>query len=62
MCLLQVWKRRGWRQGSKAEGIIVQMEAPRICRVCFVPADADGITSRAVPLSPDFKLLEPLFR
>ncbi len=40
----------------------MQLEAPKLCRLWFVPADARGDASRAVPLSSDFKLLEPLFR
>ena len=39
----------------------MQMEAPKLCQVWYVPAEAKN-ASEVMQLSSDYKLLEPLFR
>ncbi|CAL8468533.1 g8073 [Coccomyxa elongata] len=56
----QVWKRQGWPHGE-VQGALVQLDTPKERRLWFMPADAMDV-SGAVPLSQDFRILEPLFR
>ncbi len=57
---MQVWKLRGWPLGD-VKGALVQLDTPKERRLWFLPADAQDVAA-AVPLSEDFKVLEPLFR
>lgn len=56
-----MWKRRGWPLASAGQGVLVQLEAPKLCRMWLVPPDAGEDVGKAIPLCSDHKLLEPLF-
>ena len=58
--LEQVWKRQGWPH-AEVQGALIQLDTSKERWLWFMPANATDV-SGAVPLSQDFRILEPLFR